>query len=668
MNSAETFAKIFFSFSLFQFVFFYSAAQEITPCELPDNKKAQKIYEQALAEKKPSVRRDLLEQTLAAEPEHYQARYLFAYENIKLAERDPRVNYGFAAKNLEQVIKECPNYHPYPYYYLGKIALGKKDYETALKHFRKFLKLEYASASDYPKDYEKRYAEVEELIKEAEFFQNIYKNPVPFEPRVVTGISTKANEYLGIISADNEMALYIRNYEKLKKGDLTPKLVEEFTFSKKLNGGYDDGTPFPPPFNLTENVGGASISLNNKKLFLTICKMDLEGYKNCDIYTSDFVNGEWTEPVSVGEGVNKKNSFEGQPSVSADGKTLYFVSIREDEIGDIDNMDIYKSELQPDGKWGKAVNLGTKINTKGNEKSPFIHSDSHTLYFSSDGHKGLGGFDIFYSRHDSAGNFQTPVNIGYPINSEHDDVGFFVSADSKTAFFSSREMKDGMGGWDLYSFPLYKEARPEMMRIAKGELRDEDNKPVTDARIELKNIETREITQVEVDTLSGEYVAVMNVNSDYLMTVKSETVAFTSQLIAKADTSKMKPVEKINFDVKKIETGTAHRINNINFETNSFRMDEYSKLVLDEFIVFLKENPNIKIAIHGHTDDIGNDADNLTLSQNRAKAVYEYIVEKGIEKTRLSYKGFGETKFLVPNNSEENRAKNRRTEFVITAK
>ncbi len=647
----------------------FSFAQEITPCDLPDNKKAHKIYEEALAEKKSSVRRELLEQVIEMEPEHYQARYQFAYENIRLAEKNPTGSYAFAAKHLEQVIKECPNYHPYPYYYLGQIALGKKDYEKSVEYFNKFLKLEYANVSDYPKDYEKRVEEIEQLKKDAEFYMNVYKNPVPFEPKVVTGISTGANEYLGIISPDNEIALYIRNYEKLKRGDLTPKLVEEFTVSHSIMGkGFDNGEPMPPPFNLTENVGGATISVNNKKLYLTICKIDMAGYKNCDIYTSDLVNGSWTEPVSVGEGVNQKNSFEGQPSISADGKNLYFVSIREDEIGAIDNMDLYKSELQTDGKWGKAKNLGTKINTNKNEKSPFIHSDSHTLYFSSDGLKGIGGFDIFYSRQDSSGGFKTPVNIGYPINTEKDEVGFFVSTDSKTAFFSSNELKSGIGGWDMYSFQLYKEARPEMMRLVKGELKDDGGNPVTDARIELKNLQTKEIKQIDVDTISGEYVAVMNQNADFIMMVKSETAAFTSQLIAKADTSEVKPVTKIDFDVKKVETGSSYRINNINFETNSYQMDGNSKLVLDEFAIYLLENHSIKIAIHGHTDDIGNDAANMTLSQNRAREVYNYLVETGIEKERLSYKGFGETKFLMENISEFARAKNRRTEFEIVEK
>lgn len=645
----------------------FSIAQEITPCELPDNKKVRKAYEEAMSEKKPSIRRQLLEQVLEAEPEHYQARYQFAYENIKLAERDIKASYGFAAKHLEQVIKECPNYHPYPYYYLGSLAMGKKEYEKAVDYFNKFLKLEYANVSDYPKDYEKRMEEVEQLKKDAEFYANVYKNPVPFEPKVVLGISTGANEYLGIISPDNELALYIRNYEKLKRGDLTPKLVEEFTVSHSIGNGFDNGEAMPPPFNMTENVGGATISVNNKKLYLTICKNDMTGYKNCDIYTSDLVNGTWTEPVSVGEGVNQKNSFEGQPSVSSDGNNLYFVSIREDEIGAIDNMDLYRSEKQTDGKWGKARNLGTKINTKGNEKSPFIHSDSHTLYFSSDGLKGVGGFDIFYSRQDSTGGFQTPVNIGYPINSEKDDIGFFASTDGKTAYFSSNELKSGIGGWDMFSFQLYKEARPEMMRIAKGELKDDGGNPVTSAKVELKNIKTKEIQQVDVDTISGEYVAVMNVNTDYIMTVKSEGAAFTSQFIAKEDTTS-KLIQKIDFEVKKIEAGSAHRINNINFGTNSYEMEEISKLVLDEFISFLKENPAIKIAIHGHTDDIGNDGDNMALSQNRAQAVYNYISQKGIDKSRLSFKGFGETKFLFQNTSEENRSRNRRTEFVIVEK
>ena len=646
-----------------------SLGQNPDACEMPGNKKVQKLWEQVLNERKPSVRRELYNEILDQEEDHHGAIFAKAYEQLSKAEKDPMSRgIGFGYKPMKQVADLCPEYHMYPYYYMGLISMQNKEFKEAEGHFKKFLTIEFDDPRWYPKDYEEKYLQVENWIPQCLYYDSLYSNPVPFEPTVVKGVSSRNNEYLAIISPDNEVALYIRRHFVKRKNDLTAKEIEEFTRSKRLpNGEFDEGTAMPRPFNITENVGSASLTVDNKRMFLTICNDNADGYKNCDIFYSDWSYHGWSEPINVGSGINGKNSFEGQPTVTPDGKTLYFVSIREDEIGDIDNMDLYVSHKQEDGTWGKATNLGTSINTKGNEKSPFIHEDSHTLYFSSDGHNGIGDFDIYYVRQDSVGNWTKPQNIGFPINTEGADVGFFVAVDGKTAYLSSNERQDGVGGWDLFSFPLYKEARPEKVLFLKGKLKDENNKRITDAIIEFKNMDTKEVTQVDVDTLTGDYVAVMNFSSDMVMTVKKKDAAFTSRYLSRKD-STLNDVKKLNVEVKQVEVGESYKLHDIKYETDRYNLDDESERMMGEFAIYLKANPKIKVAIHGYTDNIGAAADNLKLSDDRAKAVYDILISQGVSTSRLSYKGFGAAKPVKSNDTAEGRAENRRTEFVITAK
>lgn len=666
----------FFVFTLFQ----QAIAQEViegAECDLPGNKKVQKLYESAEGERTSFKRREIYKEVLKEEPRHYKANFYYAEEIIERSKKDLKIDVRAAKKPLEIVLEECPTFHPYTYYYLGSLALGAKEYEKALDFFEKFMHFEYADGLMYPKDFDEKMAEVEQMKATAIYYRDIYKNPVPFDPQVVKGISSHDNEYLAIISPDNELALYIRNYHKKSKNELTPKWVEEFTYSERNpDGGFDEGKPFPPPFNMTDNVGGAMITLDNKTMYLTICKMNSKGnYKNCDIYTSSNADGEWTEPKALGPGVNGDESFEGQPTITADGKTLYFVSIRKDDMNDGSHMDLYESQLGENGEWSEAKNLGPTINSKGDEKTPFIHTDSQTLYFSSGdglmnneaGHPGLGGFDIFYTRKDESGNWIKPTNIGYPINTEKDDVSFFVSTGGKTAFFSSNELDIGVGGWDLYSFELYREARPEAFNIVKGTV-GKDPDLSKQAKIELKNVRTKEVTEVPIDSVSGQYVTVVQASDDYIMTVKNEDAAFNSVYIASDTTPKVvdKPI-KVDVEVKKMKSGGTYKINNINYETNSYELDDVSKVMLAEFAAFMKGKPKMKVAIHGHTDIVGSAEDNLVLSQNRSKSVYEFLISQGIDKSRLSYKGFGKSKPIDTNQTEEGRAKNRRTEFVITS-
>ena len=303
----------------------------------------------------------------------------------------------------------------------------------------------------------------------------------------------------------------------------------------------------------------------------------------------------WSELQKLKFPINKPNSWESQPTISSDGKTLIFSSIRPEGVG---GADLYSVTKDDNGNWGEIISLS--VNTKGNEKSPFLHPDSETLYFSSDTHLGLGGLDIFYCKMDSTGKWSEPINIGYPINTEKDDLAFFVSADGKTAYFSSNKLS-GVGGWDLYEFSLYKKARPKKIMFLRGEVKGEHEEMLFDAIVEVKSIKTNNVQQIEVNQETGEYVGVVTVDDDedIMVTVKSKDYAFNSRYISSENISSAP--QNFNFEMQSIEEDKAFRINNIYFDSDAFELNDQAKIILNSFIDFMDFNSTIEVAIHGHT-------------------------------------------------------------------
>ena len=443
---------------------------------------------------------------------------------------------------------------------------------------------------------------------------------------------------------------------------LREETVEEFMFSSKKNQGFSKGELMPKPFNLYDNEGGASLTIDNNELFLTICD-PVNGYNNCDIYHTRRIDSLWMPLEKLLFPVNKSDTWESQPSISADGKTLLFSSIRPGGKG---GSDIYSVQRKSNGTWGNLTSLS--INTKGDEKSPFLHPDGQTLYFSSDGYLGMGGLDVYFVKKDTSGNWGEPQNIGYPINSEANDLGLFVSTDGKTAYFSSNKLK-GKGGWDLYHFPLYKEARPERVLFLKGEVLDEFGDPLIASSISLRSVKGNELKEIEVDNQTGRYVTavVLEKDEDVILTVEDDFYAFNSQYISSDDNVFEKPTT-LNFDMKEMREGEAIRINNVFFETDSFSLNSQAKNVLISFASFLNKRISVRVAIHGHTDNVGVNEENLFLSKKRAKSVHDFLIQNGISSDRLRYKGFGSQKPIDSNDHVEGRANNRRTEFYILEK
>lgn len=312
--------------------------------------------------------------------------------------------------------------------------------------------------------------------------------------------------------------------------------------------------------------------------------------------------------------------------------------------------------------------MGQIINSSGNEKSPYIHSDSKTLYFSSDGHHGIGGYDIFFSKYRDD-KWETPKNIGYPINTDKDDLGFIVNTPGTKAYFASNKLK-GVGGWDIYSLDLYDEIKPEKVILIKGNIIDENGYNLTDVKLDLINVENNAVTPGQVNEYSGEYAITVPVTSntdEYLMVVKKQDYSFSSQLI-EVNENKVSETQNVDFEMKTIEEGASIKLNDIYFQTASYEINKKSFVVLNNFIVFLEENPSIKIEIRGHTDNIGTLESNMILSKERAKSVYKYLIDRGIPESRLQYNGYGPNLPIDSNDTEAGRAKNRRTEFQIIEK
>jgi outer membrane protein OmpA-like peptidoglycan-associated protein/tetratricopeptide (TPR) repeat protein len=613
-------------------------------CPKSENKKALRSQEEAESAYKARKYEDALDaagKAIDADPEYADAYLLQGYAALK------KRSFGLAEESLRKAIELCEAIDPDAYFQLGWLYYDLKNWKEAETFLEKF--------SGFDRINEEHGARAELMLTRA----RLYAHPVPFDPQPVKDLSTPDPEYLPYISPDQDLAFFTRRFELKDRNMLVPQSVEKFMMARRTGPGiYDRGAPMPLPFNQasSNNEGGASITIDNKHLFFTV---NTNG--NFDICTSDWENGHWGEIRNLGPQVNDPKQWDSQPTIAPDGKTLYFASARDATTG----IDIYVTTLSEDGSWSKARKLPPPINTNGNDKSPFFHSDARTLYFSSDSLPGLGGYDIFFSRQDEKGTWSKPVNLGYPINTEADEVGFFVSTDGKKGFFSSNKLNNGAGGFDIYAFDLYEAARPGKVYFQKGDLNGKDDAEPVKAAIEVRDAMTKKLTRINVDSATGEYAFVVNFDHDLLVSVKEEGFAFESRYVSRKDTAVPVVVES-DLRLKKLEVGGQYPINDILFGTNSYEINDTIKTVLDDFAEYLQLNPRLRLGIQGHTDNVGNPADNMVLSERRAKAVYDYLVGRGITASRMTFTGFGETRPIVSNGTETGRAKNRRTVFVVS--
>jgi outer membrane protein OmpA-like peptidoglycan-associated protein len=643
-------------------------------CNENTDKKAVKLYEKGIDKKqfKKAERVDFLMKALQLEPDFAEANLAVGLEMASLCKLENKP-FTSAVPYFLKAIRSCPNVHSEPYYYIGFENYEKMKNDSAVKYLEKFIAFKDGDDRKFSKDYNEEIYQAKMMVKSAKK-ESALKKGVPFDPKVVKGVSTERDEYLAYISPDDQKCFFVRRLPLVNPNRVyaSDKEKEVFMIAErdKKTGEFNSGSPMPVPFNETEdNQGGCSISIDNKHLYFAMMRDEGGAQPNCDIYISDFNVDYWSDIRKLSANVNHPKYWDSQPSMDADGLTLYFAS---DRPGGYGGIDLYVTRRDPKtGVWSIPQNLGPKINTPGDEKTPFIHSDKHTLYFSSTGHFGFGQFDIFYTRKDEKGDWLEPVNIGAPINGATDDTGFFVSSDTKTGYFFSYDEGKvrgrGVGRYDLYSFELYPEARPQEITFIKGTIKAEDGNPVTGAVVEIKNTATKEKYNATVDSTTGEYMAaiLLSKKDNIVITVKKDSIAFNTAIVDMKKATFAAPPPEIKLVVAKADKGKSFIINNIFYNTNSAEIKEESKLILQSFADYLLENPNLQVEIQGHTDNVGNPKDNEALSSNRAFSVKQLLESYKIDGKRIFAKGYGQAKPIADNKTESGRAKNRRTEFLI---
>jgi hypothetical protein len=523
-------------------------------------------------------------------------------------------------------------------------------YDEAISEYEKIL-----TYADLKPDLR---GEAEKKLNTSRVRKKLIENPVSYNPvNLGGGINTVADEYINALSADGSGLFFTRRTKNT--GHLEKQYNEDFYFAGFAGDSAGQAILLNYPPGKENDAGALCISADGRLLFFTAC-FRTDSYGGCDLYYSEKQGDTWSKVKNVGPVVNSK-SWDSQPSLSSDGKTLYFASKRARGLG---GSDIWKSDRTPDGQWGKPVNLGAPVNTSEGEMAPFIHYDNSTLYFSSNGHPGMGGSDLFRSEYKN-GVWMHPENLGYPINSLADELVVVVNPEGNEGYISSNTLM-GKGGYDIFRFDLYAAIRPVPVSYLKGKVFDKKTARPLEASFELIDIMRDSIViEAKSDRQSGEFLVCLPCNRNYALNVSCKGYLFYSDNFPLSDTtSRMNPQVK-DIPLELIAVGNSMTLRNIFYETDQFQLKSTSFAELDKLVSFLTDNPALQIEIEGHTDNQGTDAYNLDLSMKRARSVYNYLLDRGISENRLSFKGYGESKPVCPNDTEEGRALNRRTEIRI---
>ncbi|QRQ99488.1 OmpA family protein [Dyadobacter sandarakinus] len=585
------------------------------------------------------------EKVLDSDPGHYET-------NLRLAQiYELQKNIDLARKHFTKVtvIKpDAPQSAP-AYQWLGRYHFEAARYDSALIYYQKSLGLLPPKSSLF------RHAE--KAVASSKFAMEALKNPVSISKKSMGDtVNFLETQYFPVLTADNETLIFT---------GLTPARDENIyiTHRQKNERGTDHSAAdrwdvpeeISASINTSNNEGTCSVSADGRTLVFTACNRQ-DGYGSCDLYITHKEGKTWSAPVNLGEPVNSRD-WESQPSLSADGRMLYFASDRKGGQG---KRDIWVSNLDSKKQWSSPKNLGPSINTPDEENAPFIHANGRTLFYASTGFPGMGGFDIFISQRTDT-TWAAPKNLGYPINTVADQVGMFIASDGSRAYYTD----DSKGRSLLYAFDLPQAVKELFVptHYAKGRVFDKITGKPLQSDIDLFDLKTgSKVAEFTSDGTNGSFLAVLNHGSEYAFYVSKEGYLFKSLSFSVNDSA-----SSVNLDIplEAIEKDRAEILNNIFFETGAYRLDEKSRVELDKMIDFLKKNPGIRIEVSGHTDDVGSDKVNLDLSQKRAQSVLEYLEKSGVATARLTAKGYGKTKPVAPNDSDLNRQKNRRIEWRI---
>ncbi|MBO9150656.1 OmpA family protein [Chitinophaga sp. GCM10012297] len=577
--------------------------------------------------------------------------------------------YNDAVKFLKEAIQVKPDF-PDAYGQLGLTYIAMKQYSSAIEAFTQLEKLDPDGARSIRPSHARAFAgngQFKEALAMLTDYMQTARNPspkavqlkknmefavttqaVPFQPQNLGDqINSPDPEYFPSPTIDGKTLVYTR---RVRGRD------EDFYIADRDSLQWNASRDMGEPINTAFNEGAQNISQDGEMLVFTGCDFP-NGRGSCDIYYAIKTPQGWQPPKNIGPAINTE-VWESQPCLSPDKQTLYFARQTQDA-----GADIFVSTRNAAGQWMPAERLGPQINTKGRETTPFLHADGQTLFFASDGHPGFGGLDIFYSRKQADGSWGPAVNLGYPINTIEEEGSLTVAADGKTAYYAS-DRSDSKGSLDIYSFELYESARPMPTLYLKGYVYDVKTNQRLAASLDLIDLQTKLTIATIRANDSGDYLVPLPVGKDYAFSVNRKGYLFYSENFSLKETQNGQPFEK-NIPLTPLEPNAVAVLRNIFFPSNQFTLDPASATELDKLVALLKDNPTMVAEISGHTDNVGSDAANQQLSENRAKSVVEYLVQHGIPAQRLKAKGYGETKAIDNNDTETGRAQNRRTELKV---
>ena len=522
---------------------------------------------------------------------------------------------------------------------VGQLYLKKGEYQKAL------VFLEKGVGAVTPSN-QKRY---KTRIDNCKFALQSINKPLIINPlELPKSVNRFQSQYFPVMTADRETLIYTGNQdsdENLYVASVKDKVwTEPVSISEKIN--------------TTQNEGTASISADGRTLVFTSCG-GRKGFGSCDLFISYKQGENWTSPQNLGLGVNSAE-WESQPSLAADGRTLYFVSDRKGSLG---KRDIWVSKLDSTNRWAKATNLGNPVNTIEDDLSPFIHANGKTLFFASEGHVGMGGLDLYFTENQQD-KWIIPENLGYPLNTFEDQVALFITADGKQAYYSlERDQEDKYRRAKIVEIevPESLQAKFKATSFLKGVVYDAKTKQKLQADIELIALQNNElVSKISSDSQTGTYTSVLTSGGKYAVFVSKKGYFFKSLNFDFSDRIGLDKV--LDISLEPIKKEAKEILNNIFFDTAKWELKSESIVELDKLVALLKANPDLPIEISGHTDDVGKESDNLILSQKRAKSVVDYLAQNGVNILKIRAEGYGKNRPYLPNNTDENRKLNRRIE------
>jgi len=567
------------------------------------------------------------------------------HAQVLLATGDPSTALQIAEKG-ERRIKDQNVFRGRFGWLISQLLVEVGEFKAAIAKLREsegFFDDEFIQSVNYLQ-HRKRLDFIESELKNQ---RDIIKEKLP------APLNTFQLQYFPVLTADSKKILFT------KRDGLKNFEHEDIFVAYWEDEQWTEPQPISQTINTSYNEGTCTISADGNILIFTSCDTP-DSFGSCDLYITQKINGKWQRASNMGKNVNSR-FWDSQPSLSADGRVLFFSSNRKDGYG---GNDIWFSERSDDGTWSLAKNLGPHVNTPKDEVSPFIFFNNEVLFFASDGHLGFGGKDLFMSTF-SMGEFGPPVNLGYPINDQKDQLALFITAQKDYAYYTENSYQDGKADSSfLYRFNFPQEIDlGEKIIVSEGRVLDRRSGEPIDARLSLVNL-TNDSTMYEFlsDGKTGEFLMLYPDKS--LTGLYVEKTGFIPK-IYNVDRDSLKNRSNIQIELDPIERGMNFVFENVYFDTDKAELKEASISSLNRLFDFLTQHPQVKIQIGGHTDSVGVPAYNLALSIRRAESVKEFLVDLGIPSERMETLGKGDTEPLKPNDSEENRSFNRRIEVII---